>query len=79
MWLKLYRILIFFWLKIPRGASSQIINIPLVNEYDDLIDVSKRYYKYEQEIIEIENMLIKLSNSKRFPKIIKKVKEILYE
>ena len=61
------------------GASSKIINIPLVNEYGDLIDVSKRYYKYEQEIIEIENMLIKLSNSKRFPKIIKKVKEILYE
>lgn len=60
-------------------ASSKIINIPLVNEYDDLIDISKRYYKYEQEIIEIENMLIKLSNSKRFPKIIKKVKEILYE
>lgn len=61
------------------GASSKIINIPLVNEYDNLIDLSKRYYKYEQEIIEIENMLIKLSNSKRFPKIIKQIKEILYE
>ena len=61
------------------GASSKIINIPLVNEYDNLINLSKRYYTHEQEIIEIENMLIKLSNSKRFPKIIKKVKEILYE
>jgi len=61
------------------GGSFKIINIPLVNEYDNLIDVSKRYYKYEQEIIEIENMLIKLSNSKRFPKIIKQIKEILYE
>ena len=66
-------------MKIPRGASSKIINIPLVNEYDNLINLSKRYYKYEQEIIEIENMLIKLSNSKRFSMIIKKVKEILYE
>ena len=69
----------FCWKKLRGGDSSQIINIPLVNEYDNLLEVSKRYYKYEQEIIEIENMLIKLSNSKRFPKIIKQIKEILYE
>lgn len=61
------------------GLISSIINVPLANNYGNLIEKSKQYYIYEQEILEIEEMLVKLSNSKRFPKIIKKIKEIIYE
>lgn len=49
------------------------------NHYIEYLEKSKIYYKYEQEIRDIKNMLEKLMDSKRFPKIIQQIKEILYE